>query len=240
MSFPNIPDVDSTINITVNEAVNLLLASIAFEELGLSHIINAEAEKVQYILGTLAGQTAPEPPTINKLLEINKSVEHTMRTVLKEQMLLQFKLEDTICITTTSTTSTTTTTTNTPVEVGSAWSDGIRFGQGNAQYTTLISTKSDKAVFLDLKNDIPIGIVLLYRTGNNLSVTFATVLPYIMNQVHLYVDDVAPINSDPKSFPHQYSVIDPFDYFTIYTFDTDVSAFAGETIYVAAHAHILK
>ena len=53
MSYPNIPTVDATISITLEEAINLLLASIAFEELGLAHIINAEAEKIQYVLGTL-------------------------------------------------------------------------------------------------------------------------------------------------------------------------------------------
>lgn len=116
MSYPNIPDVDATISITLEESVNLLLASIAFEELGLSHIINAEAEKIQYVLGTLEDQVPLDPPpTLEDLLEINRSVEQTLRNVLKYQMLLQFKLEDTLSITTTSTTTTTTTTT---IEVG--------------------------------------------------------------------------------------------------------------------------
>ena len=112
MSMPNIPDVDADINITIDQSVNLLLASIAFEELGLAHIINAEAEKIQYVLGTIVGQTLLEtPPTIDDLLKIDRSVEQTMRSVIKNQMLLQFKLEDTITITTTSSTTTTTTTT---------------------------------------------------------------------------------------------------------------------------------
>ncbi|MFD0051596.1 hypothetical protein ACFVHQ_20150 [Actinomycetes bacterium NPDC127524] len=46
MSFPNIPNVTPPISVTIGEAVNLLLASIAFEEPGLAHIINAEAEKI--------------------------------------------------------------------------------------------------------------------------------------------------------------------------------------------------
>ena len=115
MSMPNIPDVDANIDITINESVNLLLASIAFEELGLAHIINAEAEKIQYVLGTIEGQTPLEtPPTVDDLLKIDHSVEQIMRSVIKNQMLLQFKLEDTITITTSSTTSTTTTTTEAP------------------------------------------------------------------------------------------------------------------------------
>lgn len=96
MSMPNIPAVDVDITITKEQSINLLLASIAFEELGQAHIINAEAEKIQYILGTLDGSTPPAPPTIAELLEVNKSVEHMMRDVIKNQMLLQFKLEDVI------------------------------------------------------------------------------------------------------------------------------------------------
>ena len=112
MSMPNIPDVDANINITFEEAINLILASIAFEELGLAHIINAEAEKIQYVLGTLENQVPLETaPTVDELIEIDRSVERTLRNVIKKEMLLQFKLEDTITQTTTSTTTTTTTTT---------------------------------------------------------------------------------------------------------------------------------
>ena len=99
MSFPNIPDVDASIGITLNDSLNLLLASVAFEELGLAHIINAEAEKIQYVLGTLEGQTPPEPPaTIPDLLRINRSVDRTLRNVIKKEMLLQFELEDILAI----------------------------------------------------------------------------------------------------------------------------------------------
>ncbi|HPB48116.1 MAG TPA: hypothetical protein PLX16_05830, partial [Exilispira sp.] len=73
MSFPTIPDITPTININRSDVINLLLASIAFEELGLAHIINAEAEKIQYILGTLSEQTPTEPPTQDDLIKINKS-----------------------------------------------------------------------------------------------------------------------------------------------------------------------
>lgn len=96
MSFPNIPDVTPAININRDDVINLLLASIAFEELGLSHIVNSEAEKIQYVLGTIEGQTAPITPTVDDLLKINGSVNGTLRNVIKNQMLLQFKLEDII------------------------------------------------------------------------------------------------------------------------------------------------
>lgn len=93
MSFPNIPDVTATINIEREGVVNLLLASIAFEELGLAHIINAEAEKIQAVLGTLP-ESDLAATTIDELLTINASVNRTLKTALKTQMLLQFKLED--------------------------------------------------------------------------------------------------------------------------------------------------
>jgi hypothetical protein len=97
MSFPNIPNVTPTIDIDREDVINLLLASIAFEELGLAHIINAEAEKVQAVLGTLPG-TNVAATNIDELLEINDSVNRTLKTALKTQMLLQFKLEDVLDI----------------------------------------------------------------------------------------------------------------------------------------------
>lgn len=93
MSFPNIPTVSPTINISRTDVINLLLASIAFEELGLAHVINAEAEKLQAVVGTLPGVSLTAS-TISQLLSINASVNRTLQTALKTQMLLQFKLED--------------------------------------------------------------------------------------------------------------------------------------------------
>jgi hypothetical protein len=92
LSFPNIPNVTPSIEITRQEVINLLLASIAFEELGLAHIINAEAEKIQFVLGTLNGVNLS--PTIEDLIALNKSVDTTLKNVIKKEMLLQFKLEE--------------------------------------------------------------------------------------------------------------------------------------------------
>ncbi len=245
MSYSNISDADA-VNITTEESVNLLLASIAFEELGLAHLINAEAEKLQYVLGTLEGQTSLEvPPTLEDLLSVNRSVDQTLRDIIKKEMLLQFKLEDVLTIstttTTTSTTTTTTTSTSEPVEAGSAWSVGTDFGTGNAQYTSIGPGEEAKTVNLGLgANYTDIGSVEMVRDGNNLLVTISTDFPYTMDQVHLYVDDEPPTNSAPGLFPYKFEVTDPADYFTSHTFTVDVQAFAGETIYVAAHAHVYE
>lgn len=97
MSFPNIPNVKPEIDLSRDQVINLLLSSIAFEELALAHIVNAEAEKIQSILGTIKGQTVKNPK-LDDLLEINKSVGITLRNVIKKEMLLQFKLEDILAI----------------------------------------------------------------------------------------------------------------------------------------------
>ncbi|MBW5471247.1 hypothetical protein GPJ61_25980 [Brevibacillus formosus] len=91
MSQANIPNLSPLITITQSQVANLLLASIALEELGLSHIINAEAQKLQYVLGTLPGLTGP-PATISDLLNVNSSVVNTLREITKKDILLNNKL----------------------------------------------------------------------------------------------------------------------------------------------------
>lgn len=113
-------------NLGRKEAINLLLASIAAEELGLAHIINAEAEKIQFVVGTLHRHHDDEHhrhhdhhrphhkedcipdkedqedccfkdfpcPSLRDLLKINKSVEKVLRTVVKKEIILQFKLSE--------------------------------------------------------------------------------------------------------------------------------------------------
>jgi len=95
MSFPTIPQITPTISLNRSQVINLLLASVAFEELGLAHIINAEGEKLQAALGTLPG-VSPHvaATTFQGLLSINREVRRTLQTALKSQMLLQFKLEE--------------------------------------------------------------------------------------------------------------------------------------------------
>ncbi|SFI03266.1 hypothetical protein SAMN04488574_101333 [Bacillus sp. 71mf] len=97
MSFPNIPNITPTISVTTPQTIPLLLSSIALEELALAHIINAEAEKLQFVLGTLPpGRTTLSPPvvTISNLLTVNSSVQRTLRDVIKKEMLLEFKFEN--------------------------------------------------------------------------------------------------------------------------------------------------
>lgn len=94
MSQASIPNITPTISITVGQTVALLLASIALEELALSHILNSEAEKIQFVLGTLPGVTPTTPVTLSNVIAINNSVRTTIQDVIKTQILLQFKLDN--------------------------------------------------------------------------------------------------------------------------------------------------
>ena len=93
MSLPTIPTITPSISLNRTQIVNLLLASVALEELGLAHIINAEGEKLQAVLGTLPGLSITAT-SISGLLSVNREVRRSLQTVLKNQMLLEFKLED--------------------------------------------------------------------------------------------------------------------------------------------------
>lgn len=93
MSLPKIPDLNPQINIKREDAINIIITSIGLEELALAHILNAEGEKIQYILGTLEG-SKPGEVTICDIMQVNDSVNKTLRNVIKTEMLLQLKLED--------------------------------------------------------------------------------------------------------------------------------------------------
>ncbi|MDM5215061.1 hypothetical protein QUF94_27460 [Peribacillus sp. NJ4] len=96
MSFPNIPNITPAISVTVEQTIPLLLNSIALEELALAHIMNAEAEKLQFVLGTLPTGTALSPAVVSlaELFAVDSSVQRTLRDVIKKEMLLQFKFEN--------------------------------------------------------------------------------------------------------------------------------------------------
>ena len=88
MSMPVFPNT----TITRENAINQILSSIAMEELSLSHILNAEGEKIQHILGTLTGQTV-SGAGIQDLLSIDESVMAMMESVRNTQSILLRKME---------------------------------------------------------------------------------------------------------------------------------------------------
>ena len=84
MSAPEIPER------TQEEALTDLLESIALEETALAHILNAEGEKIQAIVGQIEdGELTPD-----EAIEQQETIMRMLRMPIKQQMLLQFKLED--------------------------------------------------------------------------------------------------------------------------------------------------
>ena len=90
MSIPNFPDISP--DITREKALTMILASIALEEVGLSHIINAEGEKIQYVINDLQKNTG-DSATIEDILCVNKSVESLIDVLMQLQIFLKNKME---------------------------------------------------------------------------------------------------------------------------------------------------
>lgn len=86
----SLPQFTSTPELTRLEALNQVISSIASEELALSHIINAEGEKIQYAIGTLPGLA--EGSTIEEVTGVNNSAVNMLGTVLENQIVLTGKL----------------------------------------------------------------------------------------------------------------------------------------------------
>lgn len=91
MSQPTFPVISP--EITRDRALNMMLASIAMEELGLSHIINAEGEKLQYVLGTLPGCGGVKPDA-DKVMAVNASIKSLLDSVMQNQVFLKAKADN--------------------------------------------------------------------------------------------------------------------------------------------------
>ncbi|MEG0369687.1 MAG: hypothetical protein RSB57_04310 [Hungatella sp.] len=71
--------------VTTIQAINDIIESVALIETGLSHILNAEGEKIQAFV-------AMPGITPDQLLAVNTSVQATVDAVTKLEMILQSKL----------------------------------------------------------------------------------------------------------------------------------------------------
>nr|WP_205747601.1 collagen-like protein [Bacillus velezensis] len=90
VSQPNLPNITPVVTLSRDDTINLLLSSIAMEELGMAHILNAEGEKIQYALGTIPGLTGP-PSSLADILNLNESVRDTLDSLMKQELLLGSK-----------------------------------------------------------------------------------------------------------------------------------------------------
>ena len=89
MSMPEIPTPNP--HLTKEQALTMILSSIALEEVALSHIINAEGEKIQYILGH--SPHGCRETDVDDILAVNKSVTGLLEMVMQNQLILKNKME---------------------------------------------------------------------------------------------------------------------------------------------------
>lgn len=85
-TFPPAPDYK------LEDSLKLILASIAMEESGLSHIINAEGEKLQFALAILEKSTDKQE-ALDQILCVNKSIKNLIDSIVQMQILLKGKME---------------------------------------------------------------------------------------------------------------------------------------------------
>lgn len=88
MSMPTFPKNDPSL--TREGSLNEIISSIAAEELSLSHLLNVEGEKLQYVLGTMPG--LDEAASLDEVMQVNKSVKDTLSGIMEQQMALTSKL----------------------------------------------------------------------------------------------------------------------------------------------------
>ncbi|MCL1881257.1 MAG: hypothetical protein FWF76_03675 [Oscillospiraceae bacterium] len=89
MSMPKFPCSDSIMS--QEEALNSILSSIAMEELALSHILNAEGEKIQYAIEHIRQHNCNA--SLQELLEINESASSMIQQIINLEMILTNKLQ---------------------------------------------------------------------------------------------------------------------------------------------------
>jgi len=88
MSMPQFPPTDEILS--RDEAVNAILTSIAMEEAALSHIINAEGEKIQYALQHVEAGNCCQ--SMCWLLSVNNSVASLIDQITDLQLILKSKM----------------------------------------------------------------------------------------------------------------------------------------------------
>lgn len=89
MSMPSFPQ--NGANMTREQAITMIIASIALEERALGRIIDAEGDKLRYVL-CKCRKACGCCETSSEILQANKSVTRLLEVVAQNQMLLRSKL----------------------------------------------------------------------------------------------------------------------------------------------------
>ncbi|MCS7460413.1 hypothetical protein N0M98_09690 [Paenibacillus doosanensis] len=92
MSMPKIPE--EPYRPTKEEVVIDLLKSIAMEETAISHLLNAEAEKIQAFVGKCLD--FPTSPTTREIIKFEGQVFKLVDIIVMKEWLLLRKLENVI------------------------------------------------------------------------------------------------------------------------------------------------
>ena len=100
----SMPHITIPASVTEENALANIIASIALEEAALAHIINAEGEKIQRVVGTFTpeGETEPllldTPATPEDMQAINSSVGGMMGTISNIETSLHNKLRTVLAV----------------------------------------------------------------------------------------------------------------------------------------------
>jgi len=89
MSMPEFPEPNP--DFTLEQALIMILSSIALEEAALGHIMNAEGEKIQHTLDLT--RCGDHTACLNSIVEVNKSVADLLEMVQQNQIILKNKME---------------------------------------------------------------------------------------------------------------------------------------------------
>lgn len=84
MGVPQIP------RRTLREALTDVIESIALEEAAMAHLINAEAEKAQFIAHNMSSLL--DDGTLDDILQVQKSISRLLDQVIRKQDILLEKL----------------------------------------------------------------------------------------------------------------------------------------------------
>lgn len=82
MSMPTMPQIE---NMNIGEAIKLLVASMAEEEKAMAQLLDAEKNKILYAIRKNASSC--------DMLKMNESVSEVVKSLVKLEMLLDFRLD---------------------------------------------------------------------------------------------------------------------------------------------------
>ena len=101
--------------------------------------------------------------------------------------------------------------------------------------------QAESTVTLWAGKEIDAGNVTVALESGNLTVDFATIDGWELQETHLYVGTEAPVKSAPGRFPYSHEGLPAGSYADSYSIPlSELGVQAGDTVYIAAHAELVK